>query len=57
MMDRKEWNEIVCSFSETQLLQLWEWGEVKEKFDWKASHHTWKDEDQLLGAALVLNVR
>jgi len=53
-MDRNEWNGIIRSFPETQLLQLWEWGEVKEKFGWKASHHIWKESDDLLGAALVL---
>jgi lipid II:glycine glycyltransferase (peptidoglycan interpeptide bridge formation enzyme) len=53
-MDKREWNEIIRSFPETQLLQLWEWGEVKEKFGWKASQYVWKVGDDLLGAALIL---
>ena len=53
-MNRKEWNEIVQSFPETQLLQHWEWGEVKEKFGWKASQHVWRENGVVIGAALVL---
>lgn len=53
-MQREEWNEIIRSFLDIQLLQHWEWGEVKEKFGWKASHHVWRDKDALVGAALSL---
>ncbi len=53
-MDRKKWNEIIRSFPDTQLLQHWEWGEVKEEFGWKASREVWKDGEKLIGAAQIL---
>ena len=53
-MDRKKWNEIIRSFPDTQLLQHWEWGEVKEEFGWKASREVWKEGVKLIGAAQIL---
>ena len=53
-MDRKKWNEIIRSFPDTQLLQHWEWGEVKEEFGWKASREVWKEGEKLIGAAQIL---
>lgn len=53
-MNKKEWNQIVRSFPETQLLQLWEWGEVKEKYGWKSSQYEWENNGEVIGAAQVL---
>ncbi len=54
-MNRQEWNWTVAGFQSPQLLQTWEWGEVKARYGWKPHHKIWKDDnDQILAAALIL---
>lgn len=54
-MNKQEWNWAVAGFRSPQLLQTWEWGEVKSLYGWKPHHKVWKDDDgQIQAAALVL---
>jgi len=55
MFTSQTWNEIISTFPYPQLLQTWEWGEVKSRFGWAPHHKVWEDDDgNLQGAALVL---
>jgi peptidoglycan pentaglycine glycine transferase (the first glycine) len=54
-MDKQEWNTIIRQFSQTSLLQTWEWGEHKSRYGWNADHKTWQDEKgNIIAAALIL---
>ncbi len=53
-MNSETWNKIVAAFPEPHLLQTWQWGEVKSKFDWEASYRIWGDEKTPDAAALIL---
>ncbi len=54
MMDRAQWNAIIAGMPQPHLLQTWEWGEVKSQVGWQAHHRVWRDGDQIVAAALVL---
>ena len=53
-MDNKTWHKIITSLPNPHLLQTWEWGAVKEQFGWTAHHKVWRDGEQVVAAALVL---
>jgi lipid II:glycine glycyltransferase (peptidoglycan interpeptide bridge formation enzyme) len=53
-MDKQTWNEIIKDFPHPQVLQTWEWGEVKAQFGWKPHHKTWEVDGEVQAVALVL---
>jgi len=53
-MDAGRWNQIVAEFPQPQLLQTWEWGQVKSSFGWQAHHKVWEEDGEIVAAALVL---
>jgi len=54
MMDRQEWNAIIEQMPNPHLLQTWEWGQVKAEFGWRPFHRVWREDGQVVAAALVL---
>lgn len=55
MFTSETWNEIIAKFPRPQMLQTWEWGEVKSQFGWTPHHKVWEDNHgNLQAAALVL---
>lgn len=54
MMDRQEWNAIVQQMPNPHLLQTWEWGQIKAQFGWQPYHRVWRQGEQVVAAALVL---
>jgi peptidoglycan pentaglycine glycine transferase (the first glycine) len=55
MYDSTSWNKTIATLPAPQLLQTWEWGEVKSRFGWKPHHKVWEDDaGKLQAAALVL---
>ena len=54
-MDKAAWNQVVAQLPAPQLLQTWEWGQVKAKFGWTPYYKLWRGEDDsITAAALVL---
>ena len=53
-MDKQDWNQTLASFPQPQLLQTWEWGEVKSRFGWTPHHWAWRDEGEVVAIGLVL---
>ncbi len=54
MMDASRWNQIIAGFPRPQLLQTWEWGEIKSQFGWRPFHKVWEAKGKVIAAALVL---
>jgi lipid II:glycine glycyltransferase (peptidoglycan interpeptide bridge formation enzyme) len=55
MFDSATWNKIVSALPHPQLLQTWEWGEIKARFGWKPYHKVWEDDEgNIQAAALIL---
>ncbi len=53
--DRTNWNAALTSLPGAHLLQSWEWGELKDKYGWKAHRLLWKAVDGTpLAAAQIL---
>lgn len=52
-MDSFTWNKLIASLPDPQLLQTWEWGELKAFYGWQAQHCTWDQE----AASLILRRR
>lgn len=48
------WDEFVSAGPHGHLLQSWAWGELKERFGWRALRLAVSDGSQLVGAAQVL---
>jgi peptidoglycan pentaglycine glycine transferase (the first glycine) len=40
--DPQTWNALVTSLPNGHLLQSWQWGELKEKYGWKAERLAWR---------------
>lgn len=53
-MDSRTWNDIIQSFPDPQLLQTWQWGQIKAAYGWQPFHKTWQQDGQVAAAALVL---
>ena len=52
----QEWNDLVEKFSISNILQSWEWGQVKENYGWKMHPYIWIDESgKSVACALMLN--
>ena len=51
----QHWNDAVASLPNAHVLQTWEWGQIKSRFDWKPLYLLWRDEsEKVVAAALVL---
>jgi lipid II:glycine glycyltransferase (peptidoglycan interpeptide bridge formation enzyme) len=56
--EAERWNELILALPDPHLLQSWEWGAVKSKYGWRASHLIWRnDPGQVVAAAQVLERR
>lgn len=53
-MDPQSWNKTIASLPHPQLLQTWQWGEIKAAYGWQPFHKTWQQDFQVVAAALVL---
>ncbi len=54
-MNKQDWNTIIGNLPSPQLLQTWEWGEVKSKYGWNPYHRVWHDDGgEVAAAAMVL---
>ncbi len=53
-MDKKTWNDTLKSFPHPQLLQTYEWGELKTEYGWKPFHKTWEKKGETIAMALIL---
>jgi peptidoglycan pentaglycine glycine transferase (the first glycine) len=55
LAERNAWNEVIASLPKPHLLQTREWGEVKNKFGWRAYHYIWTTEQgRICAAAQIL---
>lgn len=53
-MDKDTWNSLIKTFPVPQLLQTWEWGEIKSNVGWKAHFKTWEGENGVIDAAAMI---
>jgi len=52
---QEEWHEITSQFDDVNLIQLWEYGEVKARLQgWRVVRHVWYDGDIVMGAAQAM---
>jgi lipid II:glycine glycyltransferase (peptidoglycan interpeptide bridge formation enzyme) len=55
IQDAETWNQLVRSLPGGHLLQSWQWGQLKEKYGWKAERLAWfQSSESPLAAAQVL---
>jgi len=52
--DRSRYSDFLLNSKYKDILQSWEWGEIKSKFNWKAERLGFFNNGQLLGTAQVL---
>ncbi len=52
--NRDEWHEALADLTGAELLQSWDWGELKSRHGWIPQRWAWKREGQLLAAAQLL---
>ncbi len=52
--DRTQWNEFVASCPYGDVLQCWEWGELKARTGWEPLHFAVREQGRFLATALVL---
>ncbi len=52
--DRQQWNAIVLSSAHSSFLQIWEWGDVQEKFQIKTWRLIVEDNGKIFALALML---
>lgn len=49
------WNEIISTFPYNHILQTWEWGQFKSRYEWKIIPKIWRDaSNRPVAAAMVL---
>ena len=54
-LDRQEWNSTIATLPGAHILQSWEWGDIKEKYGWKANRIIWSDQNcKIYAAAQIL---
>lgn len=53
-MNSETWNPLIASFPDPQLLQTWEWGQVKSQFGWQPYYKIWHAPDQTVSAAALV---
>lgn len=49
-----DWNKLVAKFSNSSILQSYQWGSNKSKYGWSPRYLVWKDHLSVRAAALVL---
>jgi len=52
-MDSYTWNKRIASLPDPQLLQTWEWGQLKASYGWQTQYRSWDQE----AASLILKRR
>lgn len=52
--DPQSWNQQLATLPQPQLLQTWQWGELKSRYGWRPFHKSWQQDGRLAAAALVL---
>lgn len=55
LTEKQNWNEYIASSPYGDILQTWEWGEIKKGELWHPYRLRVSDEQQILGQALVLS--
>ena len=53
--ERSDWNDFVAASGHGDVLQCWEWGELKSRTGWRPLHLGVKDRERLTAVALVLS--
>ncbi|MBT3240366.1 MAG: peptidoglycan bridge formation glycyltransferase FemA/FemB family protein [Chloroflexi bacterium] len=53
-MDKNTWNNALRSFPAPQLLQTFQWGELKVEYGWQPIHKTWEKNGEIAAMALIL---
>lgn len=53
-MNKNTWNDALKTFPDSQLLQTYEWGEVKAEYGWTPYYKTWNKEGRVVAMALIL---
>ncbi len=54
-MDAGSWNSLIQGLPSPHLLQTWEWGQFKSRYNWQPYHHSWVSaEGKQAAAALIL---
>ncbi len=53
-MDKNAWNNALSSFTTPQLLQTYQWGELKVEYGWKPIYKTWDKGGEISAMALIL---
>ena len=51
---RKEWHSILSVLHVNQILQSWDWGEIKNRYGWDLERIVWEDHQTVLAAAQIL---
>lgn len=52
---QQEWHDLVEQFSDTSLLQLWEYAVAKQELQgWEVQRHVFRDGEQIVGAAQAM---
>ncbi len=52
--DRQKFNSFICSHSKGHAMQLWEWGDIKERTGWKPWRLILESEGEILAAVTIL---
>src|SRR3989344_2986170 len=55
--DKSQYNNFLLNSKYKDILQSWEWGEVKSRFNWRAERLGFFKEGQLVGLAQILKRR
>ena len=51
----KTWNTLIKQFNNTHILQTWEWGQLKKRYDWTPLYYSWYDNTgECVAASLIL---
>ena len=51
---RKDWHTILSTLHGNQMLQSWDWGELKSRYGWTPQRIVWQDNHDALAAAQLL---
>ena len=51
---REEWHSILSVLHVNQILQSWDWGELKSRYGWELQRIVWQDSQTVVAAAQIL---
>ena len=54
---REEWHSILSVLHVNQILQSWDWGELKSRYGWELQRIVWQDSQTVVAAAQILTRR